>query len=302
MPEHGNERNKLDEYVIEELLMQFLYLVESAHRINRELKFLYPFRDLVYMIDRGEDYYSLFIPFVMPNVSDDWEVGTLSYSSADDFCYNVPYEIVFDESKNDTGKEIKEFKGIWKMLREYANGNTSYLEDKFCKYLFSSADFMSADYAKKCTKCVLDRIMDIPRRDRVYKDRRDILFEIYTFSMENGKKISDSIMKQNDEISRLFSVLYRSLEEDLLSGFLVDWYTTFIYENGDDLTLVVILLLPESFALYDRLIFPVIEFLNIISQFREDMSCRTSFKRERVCDKRNGRYNNKEKSEKRRVN
>ena len=82
MPEHGNERNKLDEYVIEELLMQFLYLVESAHRINRELKFLYPFRDLVYMIDRGEDYYSLFIPFVMPNVSDDWEVGTLHILSA----------------------------------------------------------------------------------------------------------------------------------------------------------------------------------------------------------------------------
>ena len=84
--------------------------------------------------------------------------------------------------------------------------------------------------------------------------------------------------------------------------FFVDWYTTFIYDNGNDLTLVVILLLPESFALYDRLIFPVIKFLNIISQFKEDMSCRTSFKRERVCDKRNGRYNNKEKSEKRRVN
>ena len=105
MPEHGNERNKLDEYVIEELLMQFLYLVESAHRINRELKFLHPFRDLVYKIYHGEDYYSLFIPFVMPNVSDDWEVGTLSYSSVDDFCYNVPYEILFDESKNDTGKD-----------------------------------------------------------------------------------------------------------------------------------------------------------------------------------------------------
>lgn len=38
MPEHGNERNKLDKYVMEELLMQFLHLVESARRINRELK------------------------------------------------------------------------------------------------------------------------------------------------------------------------------------------------------------------------------------------------------------------------
>lgn len=114
--------------------------------------------------------------------------------------------------------------------------------------------------------------------------------------MENAERIRN--MKQDDEIGRLFSVLYRSLKEDLLSGFFVDWYTTFIYENGDDLTLVVILLLPESFALYDRLILPVIEFLNIISQSKEDMLCRTFFKRERVCDRRNERCNNKEKSEK----
>lgn len=143
-------------------------------------------------------------------------------------------------------------------------------KDMFFRDVPEISSYPSDHFFQRLSYELLRDICLAPQKDRFFNDRRDISYEIYSFTHPFGARAVRYVQQKahREEIEEEFLHIYQNLKNDAFVPSGIDWFSTSIWEEGDALSLSVMFLYEDEMLL-DILVMPVLAFISVITIIAE---------------------------------